>query len=339
MRWILLLVLLLSPLCEANDTIKVGISESIPFTIKTTNPDGSVHWTGISVELWEDVADELGLSYTYVELSLVDNLAQVAANDVDVAIGALSITADRDRIMAFTHPYFISGLGVATKTKQSTSWDVYGWKLMKAVAGLLVIIFLSGIVMRYIERKRNPQFEKLGSGMWFSITTMTTTGYGDKTPITPLGRVYAGFLMVTSAIIFPTLVASITTNIVIDQRNNIITDASDLRNHKIGVISGTSAVLYMRQNNIPYVEVPDVHTMLSSIDSGELQGGVYDKPMLQYHAKLFTNVSILPTTFERQYYGFALSSNSIMREGINAEILQKSNNSVWLGTLDKYLGK
>ena len=55
------------------------------------------------------------------------------------------------------------------------------------------ILLLSATLMYLIEGQNQP--EKLGSiprAMWWSISTLTTVGYGDVYPETPLGKVLAG---------------------------------------------------------------------------------------------------------------------------------------------------
>jgi voltage-gated potassium channel len=41
-----------------------------------------------------------------------------------------------------------------------------------------------------------PRIESLGDGIWWSIVTATTVGYGDIAPVEPLGRLIAACLMV-----------------------------------------------------------------------------------------------------------------------------------------------
>ncbi|MFY0656226.1 MAG: transporter substrate-binding domain-containing protein [Neptunomonas phycophila] len=336
---ILFALLLMFPLMGvAAETIKVGVTESVPFAIKE-NIDGQERWTGITIDLWEEIARDVGIEYEYVDLALQDNLTGVAKGKIDIALGAMSITAEREKIMDFTHPYYMSGLGIVTRTNQATTWSLYGWGLAKAIGMLFLIILVFGVIMRAIEKRNNPQFEKFGDGMWFTIVTMTTTGYGDKVPLSVVGRMFAAFMMISSAILFPTMVASIVANIAVEQRLNQIKGPHDLANNRIGVITGTSAVHYMKTYNIPHFEVSSAKELLSMIDDKKLDGGVYDKPMLQYHAKPYPDLSVLPATFEHQYYGFALKTDSNLRETINAEILTKSNNNMWLGTINKYLGE
>ena len=44
-------------------------------------------------------------------------------------------------------------------------------------------------------------FEQLADGLWWTIVTMTTTGYGDKYPVTAFGRVLATCIMIIGIIV------------------------------------------------------------------------------------------------------------------------------------------
>lgn len=61
-----------------------------------------------------------------------------------------------------------------------------------------IIILFSSILIYYIERGAQPEaYKNIGDGLWWSIVTFTTIGYGDIVPVTILGRILAGFMGIT----------------------------------------------------------------------------------------------------------------------------------------------
>ena len=84
-----------------------------------------------------------------------------------------------------------------------------------AIGVFLLILSIVGTLLWLAERKESPeQFPKgplqgIGTGMWLAIVTMTTTGYGDKAPITLLGRIITGTWMVISIIFATSMVAGL----------------------------------------------------------------------------------------------------------------------------------
>jgi voltage-gated potassium channel len=67
----------------------------------------------------------------------------------------------------------------------------------------LMVLFLGSVVVYFMERDAQPAaFSNLPSAMWWAVVTLTTTGYGDAVPITPLGRLVAGLVMVCGLGVF-----------------------------------------------------------------------------------------------------------------------------------------
>ncbi|KFM11267.1 Potassium voltage-gated channel subfamily KQT member 4, partial [Aptenodytes forsteri] len=56
--------------------------------------------------------------------------------------------------------------------------------------GFLVLIFASFLVY-LAEKDANAQFATYADSLWWGTVTLTTIGYGDKTPQTWLGRMLA----------------------------------------------------------------------------------------------------------------------------------------------------
>ena len=61
----------------------------------------------------------------------------------------------------------------------------------------LFAISFSASLMYYVESGAQPQvFNSVAAAFWWAVTTLTTVGYGDMYPITPLGRLLGGMIQV-----------------------------------------------------------------------------------------------------------------------------------------------
>ena len=70
-----------------------------------------------------------------------------------------------------------------------------GPQLVMSVALCLFVMLFSAIIMYTAENPVQPeQFPNVIASLWWAICTLTTVGYGDVYPITPLGRVFASVI-------------------------------------------------------------------------------------------------------------------------------------------------
>ena len=69
--------------------------------------------------------------------------------------------------------------------------------LASVFALFLIVLFLSAAVEYLIERGIQPSaFSSMPAALWWAVMTLTTTGYGDEVPITQLGRLLGGVVMI-----------------------------------------------------------------------------------------------------------------------------------------------
>ena len=63
---------------------------------------------------------------------------------------------------------------------------------------LFAMVLMAGAVLAFLaERRAQPEvFTSVGTSLWWTITTLTTTGYGDMAPVTLLGRLVGGGVMI-----------------------------------------------------------------------------------------------------------------------------------------------
>ncbi len=84
----------------------------------------------------------------------------------------------------------------------------------RALSGALLLLatalLFASTGMYYLEGTVQPdKFGSVPDAAWWAIATLTTVGYGDVTPITPLGRFFGGFVMVTGLCVLALPVAII----------------------------------------------------------------------------------------------------------------------------------
>lgn len=73
---------------------------------------------------------------------------------------------------------------------------IRGKVIIYAVFGAVLLVYVSSLAVLDAERGHNPEFKTFVDGLWWSFATITTVGYGDKVPVTLMGRFMAVLLMI-----------------------------------------------------------------------------------------------------------------------------------------------
>jgi voltage-gated potassium channel len=73
------------------------------------------------------------------------------------------------------------------------------------VLAFIVIVILSGIVIHSID----PSINNLEEGLWYSLATMATVGYGDIVPSSTEGRIFGAVIIVMGTVFFSLLTAQL----------------------------------------------------------------------------------------------------------------------------------
>ena len=86
-------------------------------------------------------------------------------------------------------------------------------KIVVFVATVLTLVVLIGTLMYVIEGEANG-FTSIPTSMYWAIVTLTTVGYGDIAPQTPLGKMLASFVMILGFGIIAVPTGIVTTELV-----------------------------------------------------------------------------------------------------------------------------
>ncbi len=330
-----------------NEVLLVGTKEAPPFSFKNIKGE----WTGISIDLWENIAAEMGLKYQYEERSVKGLLNGVSNNSLDAVVSALTLTTEREERFDFTHPFYNTGLGIAVQTKKGSVWkavlkEFMSTEFLEIIGGLIGTMLLIGFIIWLFERNKNKKDfggsikEGIVSGIWWAVVTMTAVGYGDKVPRTLGGRLFATVWMFTGIILISIFIATITSVLTVSQLEYAIDGPEDLRMNTVGTIRFTTSEIYMQENRIVYIPYDTVAEALEALNLGIINALVYDAPLLQYFINMDFKgtIEVLPTTFLRQDYGIALPHGSEFREPINRILLRRIHQDEWQDLLYKHLG-
>ncbi len=328
--------------------LRVGIKEAVPFSMK--QDDGT--WSGISVELWRELAAELSYDYEYTELTLEQLIDALDAGEIDVAFGALTITYDRERRIDFTHSYYNTGLGIAVSLRQYQGWSAVVRRLvstlfLQVIAGILAVLVVTGILVYLFERKANPeQFGRsplggIANGIWWAAVTMTTVGYGDRVPKSFGGRLMAVVWMFSALIIIASFTASVTSTLTLARLESAVQSPRDLNDVRVASVTGSTSADYLEREGIAFRRFETLEDCLEALQAGQFDAVVYDAPILRYLCltQFPGELEVLPASFEKQDYAFALQTNSVLREPMNQALLIVLGEPGWQEILQRHLGQ
>ena len=321
----------------------VGIKDAPPFVIVDENGI-----SGVSIELWDIIAKDLGLEYEFKEYSLTDLLQRIEDGTVDLSINPLTVTAGRLERFDFTQPFYVTNIAMATKYENSNTIIGYAKKIlslnfMKAVLILFLIILIFGIVVWMIERKKNSQqfhrsLRGIGDGIWWSAVTMTSVGYGDKAPRTPLGRIVSILWMLVAVIIISSFTAGIASSLTVKQLESDINSIDDLKRAKVGTIASSSSAGFLKDYGIVFTEYDKITDGLDAVKNNDIKAFVFDEAILSYVVRdkgYNDEIVLIPSTYSKEYFSFA-SANQALINRINPILVKEIDKESFSKILNKY---
>ncbi|MFK7739414.1 MAG: transporter substrate-binding domain-containing protein [Planctomycetota bacterium] len=317
-----------------------------PFIVK----DGDGGYSGLSIDLWNMVAQKLNLRATFVEHDLQGMLTAAERGDVDLALAAVTVTPEREKRMDFSHPFLSSGLGIATRGQSrgmvSALVDrLFSFELLQALGALVLVLAVCGVLTWLAERHANPeQFGGGGlkgpaEGFWFSAVTMTTVGYGDKAPVTFAGRAISLVWMFASVMIISGYTASIASALTLDQLQSTVRGREDLPHVRIATLGGSAAAGWLDKEALGYRNFATVEAAVKALETEQVDAVVYDAPILKSLLLGKNELLVLPGELRSEQYAIAMREGSELREQLNPALLEVLQSEQWLATRKRYLGE
>ena len=325
--------------------LRVGYYNQTPFISGDEDPEG------LTLKLWNFIAEDLSLNYELVKYPDYESLKKsIETNGVDIGINPMTVKATDYSNLDFTQPVIISNLAIAVPKEDqglilTLFSKIFSWEFLVGVLIMGAVIlgfgFLAWLFERKANRKQFPNNRKgLWDSFWWSAVTMTTVGYGDKAPKTIGGRLVAVTWMFTAVIIVASYTATISSSLTLDNLSLDINSLDDLRSKRVLVDENSGAKYYLDELKISTVPIKDAKQALPLVIEKKADAYIGDEVLIKYLIELQNyqdDLMVAPGKFFKQYYAFALPRNSALLRPINLALIETLNSEKWSAEKSRHL--
>ncbi len=332
---------------DSSSILRIGVAGSPPFVLDVAGGEG------ISLEVWQRLAAQLGWRCQLTRFGDVPHaLTALKDGELDVVVGPVSITAERAREMRFSQPYFQSSLSILSRS-EAPSWPqrirpFFSARFFIALGVFVLILGGVGTLIWMAEREANPgQFPAapargIANGMWCAIVTMSTTGYGDRAPITFWGRMVTSVWIIVSLLGATTMIAGIASVLTLSgMKTTEISTAADLAKRNVAAVPGSPSEALARHYGAASITIESPEEGYQLLKSGRVDAVVYDRPQLLYFLKEHPDetVAVSVAQYQRQGYGFALPLNTSLLHEVNVALLRLEESGSVQRIIEGWLGE
>lgn len=342
--------------------LQIAVPYRITYPDVVTKDKGPLGAKGYCIDVFEAAVELLPYAVPHQYIMYGDgkrnpsfgNLVNdVAQNKYDAAIGDITITTNRTRIVDFTQPFMESGLVVVAPVKEvkSKPWSFlmpFSWQ-MWAVTG--VFFLFVGTVVWILEHRTNTEFrgpprQQLATVFWFSFSTMFFA-HRENTGST-LGRLVLLLWLFVVLIINSSYTASLTSILTVQQLSSRVQGIDSLisSSDPIGIQDGSFAYNYLvnelniAESRIRIMKSHDDY--INALQKGPNEGGVAaivdELPYVElFLASTKCQFSIVGREFTKSGWGFAFQRDSPLAVDLSTAILQLSENGELQRIHDKWL--
>lgn len=348
--WLCLLILLPGSGLAQGDSaaarsLLVGVLQAPPVMMKA--PDGK--WGGIGIELWENVARRIGVDFEYREFAAFGALVAALETKTIDLIPSLPVELRYESAIDFSQSYLKSGLAIAVPAGgEDFRWirfaaALFSKDILGAIGFLLLLSVIAGIIVWLFERGRNREMfdgslRGLGSGVWWSVVTMSTVGYGDKAPQTAGGRLVAVVWMLFSIVFIANFTANITTSLTMEGLRGKVRGFSDLQYARVGTITRSEGLHFLIRHGIAAILFEEIPQGLQALVEGRIDAFVLNELLLKYQVRneFQGKARVIPEVFDPYFVGIALQEKSPLRKPINKALLAFMKTPEWVELQKRY---
>jgi polar amino acid transport system substrate-binding protein len=350
---IIIVAVLTVDAAQSDSKLKVGISPFSPFVMLAGEEP-----IGLSIDFWRRIALKLNVEYEFVECKgVADKLKRLSEGRIDIAIGGITITEQREESFDFTHPQFHTGLDILILRSEKPTVisfisAFFTKNKLMVLAGVLLLIATAGHLIWLVERSskkttttfHHNYFPGVFEGMYWALVTASTVGYGDKVPKRWVGRILAGLLIIMFLPVFGYFIAQLSADMTVRNLKHNITGPADLVGKQVAVVKGTTGQKYMERQRSHIYAFEAVENAYQALLAETVDAVVYDAPNLLYYANTDGKgkVEVVGKLFTSQDYAMALPQGSPLREKINRAVLALLESgdigrirSKWFGNEDR----
>ncbi|XP_046574829.1 glutamate receptor ionotropic, kainate 3-like [Haliotis rubra] len=162
-----------------NITLRVGTTVAAPFVMKLPNNTG---WEGFCVDILDELAARLNFRYELIQSpdefwGTVDEdgnwngvVEMTRKRSVDLGIGPISLTSERERVIDFTKPYMEEGAGIILRRFEDKSSKIFrvfkpfSESVWLAVAGAVLVVGFTLALVNHLSPLKLQQTDEDGEG-------------------------------------------------------------------------------------------------------------------------------------------------------------------------------
>jgi polar amino acid transport system substrate-binding protein len=327
--------------------LRVAVCDRPPYCYK----EGK-RWAGLSVVLWEQIAQRLGINYEYAEVPLSKIVQSIAVGECDLT-PLLALSQENASQMQFTEPYLVSHGALLTR-RECAAREMLNLgkhlvnRQMLLIVGLMLFgMILFSIVLLAIEKGRREgsfqgsNWKVFGSALWFSASNMTSLGYGDTSQLSPLSRLISFLWMLFGVLVIAIFTGSVSSSLTMADITAGIIHFNELNRFEAGVLKGSRMDELLESRGIPATRYESLQVGLEALRTrSSISAFAGDEVSLGYATtRNFAgefHMSLIPQA--ELLYAFACRTGLPQFDAINGELMKISLAPDWRSRCERWIG-
>ncbi|KAG4388564.1 hypothetical protein GLYMA_09G197100v4 [Glycine max] len=341
--------------------LKIGVPKRVSYREFVSQVQGTDMFKGFCIDVFLSAVNLLPYAVPYKFVSYGDGdsnpsntelVRLITAGVFDAAVGDITITTERTKMVDFTQPYIESGLVVVASVKKT---DSNAWAFLTPFTPMMwtvtaVFFLLVGAVVWILEHRLNDDFrgppkQQMVTILWFSFSTMFFA-HRENT-VSTLGRFVLLIWLFVVLIINSSYTASLTSILTVQQLSSPVKGIESLISSKepIGYLQGSFTRTYLideigiDESRLVPLKTPEETT--EALKKGPQKGGVAAYVDERAYIELFLSsrcdYSIVGQEFTRNGWGFAFPRDSPLAVDLSTAILELAENGDLQRIHDKWL--